>query len=286
MLISHLRRRRRATFRDVRSAAAWLITGDRSCEDIHATLGDERDPRLLDDALVRDLAFSSQSNDYLIDEWSQLDPSIVAAPSVDRLRRTLTTTNVPGLTSTSSLARALYFRELESEEVQTSDIRPYRYLDEFTSMLGGQDSLGSRERLLLGISRLVGAFGYVDQGLAMSSGMPESAWAVLHTVPATQFSVSPPSASQQYVEAIPDQLRLRHEGGSELFLTLDTAEIILRAADGEIVDDPSSDAIRQEIDSFVSQLARRPSRTARIVDTSGSVAVATVHGPNIVLEHS
>ena len=48
-----------------------------------------------------------------------------------------------------------------------------------------------------------------------------------------------------------------------LTLTLDTAEIILRAADGELVNDLASDAIRQEIDSFVSQLARQPSHRRR-----------------------
>ena len=36
VLTSHLRRRRRATFRDVRSALAWVITGDRSCAEVHS----------------------------------------------------------------------------------------------------------------------------------------------------------------------------------------------------------------------------------------------------------
>ena len=35
LLTSHLRRRRRATFRDLRSSTAYLLTGDRGCEEIH-----------------------------------------------------------------------------------------------------------------------------------------------------------------------------------------------------------------------------------------------------------
>ena len=39
-------------------------------------------------------------------------------------------------------------------------------------MLDQPDNRPARDRLLLGISRLVGAFGYLDAGLAMISGMP------------------------------------------------------------------------------------------------------------------
>ena len=45
-------------------------------------------------------------------------------------------------------------------------------------------------------------------------------------------------------------------------------------------------AIRQEIDGFVSQLGRQPAESARIVDTSGSVAVATRVDQTIRLEHA
>lgn len=283
MLMSHLRRRRRATFRDARSAAAWLITGDRSCSDIHDLEEQGHNPQLVDNALVRDLAFSPASNDYLISEWSHLDPSTVAAPLVDSLRRGAP--DLPASTPAASVARAIYFGEVDTD-IERRDVRPYRYLDEFIAMLGGGDPQVTTRRLLLGISRLVGAFGYRSDGLAVSSGMPESTWAVLHTAPEGQFTTDVPPLNQPYIEAIPDQLTLVHRLGPKLTLTLDTAEIILRAADGEIVNDPASDAIRQEIDSFVSQLSRQPSKAARIVDTSGSVAVARVDGPTIVLETS
>jgi serine/threonine protein kinase len=285
MLISHLRRRRRATFRDVRSAAAWLITGDRSCSDIHTHEDQGQSPMLVPNALVRDLTFSIHSNDYLIDEWSTLDPGLVAAPTVDSLRRRLQSQDGSPLTSSvSAIARALYVRELKEASVTPDDIRSYRYLDEFRAMLSEERPKRTRDRVLLGISRLVGAFGFDSPGLAVSSGMKDATWAVLHTTPADDFEVTLSVRSDPYIEVIPDQVGLKHRTGPTLSLTLDTAEIILRAADGEVVNDPASDAVRQEIDSFVGQLSRQPSASARIVDTSGSVAIATVEGPELVLE--
>lgn len=289
ILVSHLRRRRRATFRDVRSAAAWLLTGDRDCEDIHQLGIEGRSARYLGDASAHDLAFSETSNDYLINEWSDLDPGVVAAPLVDELRRQHARNHgntASHYGSVSSVARALYFGDLTADLTGPEDVRAYRYLDEFVDMLKGIDPITTRARLLLGVSRLAGAFGYQDSGLAMSSGMPGSTWAVLHTIPTEQFTAVSHTGDQPYVETIPDQLTLEHRAGPKLNLTLDTAEIILRAADGELIDDPGSDSIRQEIDSFVSQLARQPSGAVRLVDASGSVAIATRQEQAITLERS
>ena len=287
MLISHLRRRRRATFRDVRSAAAWLITGDRGCEDVHRLREEGRSPRLVPNAMAHDLAFATTSNDYLIDEWSNVDPGAMAAPALDRYRRSdQGGRSALRYTSINSIARAIYFRELHTENVHPGDVSAYRYLSEFQSMLDEDPTNHARDRLLLGISRLVGAHGYTDPGLAVSSGMPDSAWAILHVIPAEDFELSVNHLKQTHIETMPDTLTLRHRAGPFLDLTLDTAEIILRAADGELINDFASDAIRQEIDSFVQKLGRQPSTSARIVDSAGTEAVAAIHGQSIVLELS
>lgn len=289
MRISHLRRRRRATFRDVRSAIAWLITGDRSCHDIHAWRESGLSALQLDQAIVSDLAFSRESDDYLVSEWSELDPALVAAPGADRVFRIQgATSHHPVFRDVDAVARGLYFNMIEDDARLTdrTSVTSYRYLHEFTTMLANHNPEQSRDRLLLGISRIVGAFGYTESGLAMSSGMPGAAWAILHTIPVTEFTLARDETSSPYIETIADRLKLIHESNPSITLTLDTAEIILRAADGELVNDLASDAILQEIDAFVSQLARRPSSEARIVDSSGSVAVARVDGSQIVLEHA
>ncbi len=285
-LISHLRRRRRATFRDVRSAAAWIITGDHSCEDVHAWRDLGLNALGLPRSLAYDLAFDADSNDYLIDEWADLDPSRRAAPRVDHLKRTLTAAEAARFPSIEALSRAIYFRDgrVPNDGIAPAQLRAYRYQSEFVEMLTADGATTQvRDRLLTGASRLVGAFGYGQDGLAISSGMPESAWAILHTVPAEEFSVTVPSHPSPYIESIPDRIELHHESGPHLSLTLDTAEILLRAADGEVLGDAASEAIRQEIEGFASQLGRQPSMTAQIVDSSGSVRVARVEGQAIVL---
>jgi serine/threonine protein kinase len=282
MLISHLRRRRRSTFRDVRSAAAWLITGDRDCQDTHELIRQGRSAALMSDALSHDLAFTTTSNDYLVDEWSDLDPASVPDPRVDRARRQSRQTGGVFLPNIGSAARSLYFGELPSEEIPREAVRAYRYLPEFLAMLFGEDQVRTRDRLLLGISRLVGAPGFLNPGLAFGVGARDSGWAVLHTIGADEFSTQVADAHHVYVETIADVLVLEHSG-ARLALTLDTAEIILRAADGELVNDPASDAIRQEVDAFVGQLSRHPSRSAEVVDSSGSVTRATIRGVDIAL---
>lgn len=280
VLVSHLRRRRRATFRDLRSASAYVITGDRSCQTVHELVQRQRDPRYLENALARDLAFDRESNDYLVQEWVDVDPSRIPAPGVDEARRSLDPATLLG--SPASLARAAYFTRDDAGGEQ--DLRAFRYLEEFTRMTAGTDEPEARCRILLGMSRLVGAFGYSSTGLALSSNSAASDWSVLRVVPEDAFVVEPPAASSAYVEGLPDSVLLRHTPSGRAFgLTLDTAEIILRAADGELIDDAGSDAIRQEIDGFVSQLSREPSLEALVIDSAGTVAVARVDGDNIVL---
>lgn len=285
--ISHLRRRRRATFRDIRSAISWILTGNMTCEDVHELIDDGQNPLYRESSAAFDLAFSEDSGDYLVQEWAGLDPASVPAPAVDRAFRALKDdAEVAYLSNPEHLARAIYFRlsTVESDEVDPSDLRTFRYLDEFTAMLKGVGATETCDRVLLGISRLAGAFGYSDPGLAMSSGADGATWAVLHTVPAGEFHVEVPTIDGEFVETMPDQLLLKHENGASLNLTLDTAEIILRAADGEIVNDIGADATRQEIDSFVNQLKRRPSQSAQIVDSSGSVTLARIRGTAIEME--
>lgn len=282
MLISHLRRRRRATFRDVRSAAAWLITGDRDCQDAHELIQQGRRASLMSDTLAHDLAFSTTSNDYLVDEWSDLDPASVPDPRVDRARRESSLSDGTGLLrNAESVARSIYLGEFVADNISRDSVRAYRYLFEFLGMLSGAEPETTRDRLLLGISRLVGAPGSVSPGLAFGVGAPDSNWAILHTIGSDSFTTRVADARHAYVETIADVLVLEHSSGAHLALTLDTAEMILRAADGELVNDPASDAIRLEIDAFVGQLSRHPSSTGELVDSSGSVTTATINDGDI-----
>ena len=99
---------------------------------------------------------------------------------------------------------------------------------------------------------------------------------VVKELPAAEFRLVSVTGAAPYVESFPDQLELRHSpSGARLRITLDTAELLLRSADGEILGDTASAALRQEIQSFGDRLRLQPARTVRIVDGAGSSVTAT-----------
>ena len=61
------------------------------------------------------------------------------------------------------------------------------------------------------------------------------------------------------------------------WLTLDTIELLLRCADGELLGDSGSLTMKREIEGFAAELRRQPSRAVRIVDPTG-------HGVGAVVE--
>jgi len=282
VLTSHLRRRRRATFRDLRSALAWTITGDRDCHEIHRLREEGLDPRQQPNSALYDLAFSQESGDYLVQEWADLDPGLGAAPDIDQIRRERhrrpaqgeSDPDFAGISTHAAFARSLYFGVWGKPDAPRQNVRAYRHLLEFVDTLRHPEGEERLSKLLLGISRLLGAHGYQEAGLAMRSGMPGADWAILHTVDEAEFSLVVPQPNPEYVEGIPDHVVLNHSAGPQLRIGLDAAEIILRAAEGEIVNSMGADAIIQEIESFVSQLARQPAASAFIVDGAGSVSTA------------
>ncbi|MCW3842860.1 protein kinase [Micromonospora yasonensis] len=290
---SHLRRHRRATFRDVRSALAWLITGDRSCEQVHQARERGMDLRRADDTLVEDLAFDRRCADYLIQEWADLDPAATAAPNVERAARG-DRDLVPDPTAFTDrdrqrAQRLLYFGLWSPDRLGRSVVRAYRYFDVFrAALLGSSDASleEMRARLLLGLSRLLGAPGYQGSDLAVADQGAGGTWAVLKEISAAEFTLEQVTRPLAYVEWCPDALQLRHHDGPSLTLTLDTIELILRVADGDLIGDSATESVRQEIETFAIGLRHSPASAVRIVDPAGSPRRVTVVDRRIRLEQA
>jgi hypothetical protein len=291
---SYLRRQRRATFRDVRSALAWLVTGDRSCETVHEARSRGMDLRRSDDSLVEDLAFDSQSADYLIQEWADLDPARTAAPDVERAARSDRKMVADPVEfndrDRQRVQRQLFFGTWQPPRIERSVVRVYRYLAEFEDALGNSSDERLewiRERILLGLSRLLGAPGYSGTGLAVSDEGAGGTWAVLKEIPGSEFSLARLERPSDYVEWRPDSLRLRHETGSSLILTLDTFELVLRAVDGDLIGDVAAGSVRQEIETFASALRRSPAGSVHVVNPAGTARHAEITADRcIVLERA
>ncbi|MFC7432023.1 MULTISPECIES: protein kinase [unclassified Agrococcus] len=280
VLISHLRKQRRATFRDLRSAASWLITGDRDCPDVHAWLRGENAEGFESESTLGDLAFDPTAGDYLIAEWSQIDPALVPAPEVDRLRR-VRRREGGRAPDAQSAARQLYFAPAEG--LDRTIVRPYRYLDEFVAMLQEDDEKTSLRRVLLGASRIAGAYGFQDSGLAVGTRSVDDGWAVVKPVDASEFELVTRRRGSPFIEAVADSIQLRHRSGASLVLSLDMAEVLLRAADGELIRDRGADTVVVELERFANHLARQASFTALIIDAAGDVAKAEVRDDLLAL---
>jgi serine/threonine protein kinase len=273
--ISHLRRHRRATLRDLRSAAAWVITGDRGCSDVHEAFDAGIDLRLGDDALTFDLAFDGASADYLVQEWSAVDPALLPVSDLERESRARA---LSGSDTITSLNRRAFFRDLPEDMAVQRGVTAYRFLEEFRIALGSSEAASILlPRMLRGLSRMLGAFGYEGSDLALEDGENEG-WAVLREVSASEFELIAEATESPFVEGGADSLVLLHPR-ARLSITLDTAELILRAADGELIKDAAASAIRLELEMLAARLMLHPADAAIVVNPAGEpVAVRAVSG--------
>jgi len=289
LLTSHLRRRRRATVRDVRSAFGWLITGDLSCEDVHQEQERGQDPGVGPNRLASDLAFAADSGDYLVQEWAELDPAGLPAPGAARAARARRDL-VPDLAAVeydvmAHLKRALFFGEWPVAGAR-HEVRGYRYLAEYLDAL--REPGLALPRVLLGLSRVLAFVGYRDPHLALRDRAFDDpavrAIVVVKELRTEEFTLEPATLGSSYVESFPDQLVLRHDSNARLTITLDTVELLLRAADGEVLGDTASAALRQEFEGFGNRLRLQPARSVRIIDGSGRSVTASVADGRIVRE--
>jgi len=271
VLTSHLRRRRRATIRDFRSALAYVITGDRSCDEIKNSLLEGQDLRVDALSMMPDLVFDAHSADYLVQEWSELDPGRIIAPLSERFLREDPLTskhlrNEPDLVLRD--IRSLFMNRAESDSQYFEELRSYRYFDEYVQALQSP-SVEFSDRLLLGMSRMIGSPGFSGKGLGIGETQIDGLWSVIKVIESNEFEIVVNSKSSQYIESIPDSIILRHTRGSEMVLTLDSAEMILRCADGEILGDVDSEAVKREVASYAQKLLRQRVQEVIVVDPTG-----------------
>jgi hypothetical protein len=184
--------------------------------------------------------------------------------------------------------RQLFFGTWQPVGIDRSAVRVYRYLSDFEEALA--DSSDERlehirERILLGLSRLLGAPGYSGTGLAVSDQGAGGTWAVHKEIPGKEFSLGREERLSDYVEWRPDALRLKHDTGSSLILTLDTFELVLRVSDGDLIGDTAAGSVRQEIETFAAALRRSPAGSVHVVNPAGTARRAEITADRrIVLE--
>ncbi len=292
-LIQHWRRHRRATIRDVRSALAYLITGNLVCEDIHR----ERQAQHREEEWNLRPYFHAVFNarrekDEMLDDLASVDPAQRAHPRLDRFLHFHRSTNrwssvleyTAAITSPAafdaamnpeildgrwygSIKRRLYF-EADDEKLrnggwelpESGQMLPYRYLTDFASAMTGSLSMEQvLARLVDGISRAEGVPKSASNGrLSLSLARnAEQELTVIKQFDSSQFRCAIVSADSAYVESIPDALRLFHISGSpSIGVTLDMFELLSRLADGYTAGTQEFEPFLVELGEFKSGLLR------------------------------
>jgi serine/threonine protein kinase len=254
LLLAHLRRQHHTTMRDLRSAFAYLLTGNLDCSDVHeAIAGNDRGAALIDRAYWRTTFAPLEATEELLRDIAQLDPGRFPQPRLDRYLHFHQSpadgaTRAKAFLDTHDLSpqrflserewlaamkRRLYFEQVDDHTAEgpnhgarvipltTADsLTPYRYAHQFIEALGGDEALLDtlKERLALGILRSDGinVSSQAGQLGIKVNASDEQRLIILKQFPLKRFQldVSRPSAGMDMVESIPETLRLRSSDGS------------------------------------------------------------------------
>ncbi len=296
MLLSHLRRQRHVTMRDLRSALAYLITGNLSCQQVHETRhGNGSAVSFIDLSYWRSGFAPLDMADDVLADLRSLDPARFPQPRLDRYlhfhratseredraylfedHRDLSPQQFDDENAwLAAVKRRLYFQSREAPRdtsdavpmlvVQWQLLLPYRYAVDFINVLGGKgDRTAILERLAKGISQSDGvAHPSLSGSLSVKvDASGDQQLIVLKQFPLNLFTVSIDTGGRSdIVETIPETIVLAHVSGSpRLVITLDLFELLMRMADGLQPGAPEYVPLLEDLVPFKSALLRQETR--------------------------
>jgi len=282
--IAHVKRKSRATIRQLRSTVAWLITGDLTCTDVHEAVENQKDLTRGSFAMP-ELAFSQNTSDPLVKSWRSHDPASLISSRMSKFLGSVDSFE-PGLKNsylyTKAMRRAYFGLGIDGNDgqnvVDSSETKAYKHLDEYLGALIDPKKL-DMGILLRGLSRFIGFNNYVGNDLVVARRI-SGEWAPLRVFPNSQFSIQNNLKTTKYVETQPDSLTLIHEpSGNHLTFDLDMFEAVMRSSNGSALLDQSASSIRHEVEFFTNVLVGEPTQFIRLVHPSGaSTEVSVVDG--------
>jgi hypothetical protein len=103
-------------------------------------------------------------------------------------------------------------------------------------------------------------------------------------VPENEFELSIYQESSKFFETVPEFLQLTHKSTNLHFrFTIDSFDLILRSATGEIFNDHITSSIRFDLANFATMLLRSPVHKVVLMDPSGTFHNVQADGPVIEL---
>ncbi len=250
-LLSHLRQQRHTTMRDLRSALAYLITGNKSCQQIHSAYEDaDAGASLLSYAYWQSAFAPLEKSDELLTDLMPLDPGRFPHPHLDRFlhfhqaikdveQRSLLFTDKTDLVPQrfqdehewmAAFKRRLYFESKKPAQmiedrnapsipnVLWMALLPYQYAGDFVTLLEGgfadEDVKAFRDDIALGILRSDGIIEDVPEGMLSIkvSASEEQQLVVLKQLPIEDFVLHVEAPKNtNMVEQLPEHLVLVHK---------------------------------------------------------------------------
>ena len=321
-LLSHLRQQRHTTMRDLRSALAYLITANRSCEQVHMAYEDtDAGASLLSYAYWQSAFAPVERSDELLTDLTPLDPGRFPHPHLDRFlhfHQALKDVEQRGqlFTDKTDLApprfpnehewiaafkRRLYFEgeKLAQEaqdapmlpKIQWKKLLPYQYAQNFVDLLDGnfseEDVAEFLEGIALGILRSDGITEDVPEGkLSVKvSVSEEQQLVILKQLPLEEFEVRVEKPKDtNMVEQLPEYLVLVHKksGTPRLRITLDLFELLLRMADGLQPTAPEFKPLLEDLKLFKDTLLLRETRDLILIENQSRTHLVTQRDGKIV----
>lgn len=322
-LLSHLRRQRHTTMRDLRSALAYLITGNKSCEQVHAARhAVEAGASLINFAYWQSSFAPIEQHDESLTDLMPLDPARFPHPHLDRFlhfHQTARDTEQRGLlfadkndlppqrfenemTWMAAFKRRLYFDAGKPVvTVQNSSVvpkvrwlalLPYEYSKLFMMLLDGrlddEEMQKLHEVVILGILRSDGVIEEVPPGkltVKVSSSI-EQQLVVLKQLPLEEFEfrVELPQGTDM-VERLHEMVVLKHYSGlPRLEITLDLFELLMRMADGLQPTAPEFRPLLEDLKLFKDVLLLRETRDLILIENQHRVHYVTQRDNKVVRE--
>lgn len=263
-LLTHLRRQHHITMRDLRSAIAYTITGNKSCQDIHdLNAGVEKGSSLTDLAYWQNIFAANNEHDELLNDIASLDPARFARPHLDRFlhfhqlesdttkrrqlfsnRQDLSPQHFQNITTwMAATKRRLYFEVAKIEpqtglpEIRWKQLLPYQYAQKFLELLDERLDMDIvLERLALGLLHSDNIFDEVpEQKMSIKvNASEEQQLVVLKQLPLEDFELiiaSPPQTT--LIETLPEFIVLQHTSGTpRMEITLDLFELLIKLSEG------------------------------------------------------
>lgn len=304
LLLTHLRRHRHMTMRDLRSALAYLITGNADCKFIHDAQSDEVVGASLENLKYWHSVFApSETQDDMLKDISSLDPARFPHPHLDRylhfhqsiadadFRRALFADGVDlsaqrykdEIGWIGAVKRRLYF---ESKPVKAQDaakapkvrplsLLPYKYARDFIALLNNQFDAEEieqiREKIALGILRSDGIIEDVPEGtLSVQVRASEAQQLiVLKQFPLTDFTLRAEHTSEaDIIERLPETIILEHRRGyPRLEINLDLFELLMRLAHGLLPETVEFQPLLEDLKPFKNALILGETRDLVLIES-------------------